>query len=113
MEHLQLTLIETNILGGVSFSLFAVLVGTKVSDVGVRDYIFILTIAVLVTANVLEYWFANSSFVSSCMIGFAIGFLSDDVYLNLKETTPLFVKQIINDVLQGIKDWVHKKVGRD
>ena len=111
MEQI-LTLIEANVLGGVGFALFAVLVGTKVADVGLRDYIFILTIAVLGAANVIEHWFTANSFVTSCLIGFSIGFLADDVYLNLKATVPDFVKQIVNDIFQGVKDWVHKIIGK-
>lgn len=112
MEQI-LTLTETNILGGVCFALFAVLVGTKITDVGLRDYIFILTIAVLGTASVIEHWFLDDSFITSCLMGFSIGFLADDVYLNLKATVPDFVKQILNDVLHSIKVRVGRILGRD
>lgn len=107
-----LALNNVNILSGIAFALFAVLVGTRVKEVGVRNYIFILTIALLGTANIIEHWFLDSSFTTTCLVGFAVGYLADDVYLNLKATIPEFVKHIINDVLQWIKDWVHKTLRR-
>lgn len=106
-----LKLINTNILGGVGFAVFAVLVGTRVTVTGLRDYIFILTIAVLGTASVIEHWFLNSSFITSCLIGFSIGFLSDDIYLNLKATIPDFIKDILSDILNGIKEKLKKFLG--
>lgn len=106
-----LKLINTNILGGVSFALFAVLVGTKVNVIGLRDYIFVLTIAVLGTASVIEHWFLASSFITSCLIGFSIGFLADDIYLNLKATVPEFIKEILNDILDSIKVKIKKFLG--
>lgn len=107
-----LKLINNNILGGVGFALFAVLVGTRVTVTGLRDYIFILTIAVLGTASVIEHWFLNNSFITSCLIGFSIGFLADDIYLNLKATVPEFIKDIMSDILNGIKEKI-KKFFRD
>lgn len=106
-----LKLININILGGVGFALFAVLVGTRVTVTGLRDYIFILTIAVLGTASVIEHWFLDNSFITSCLIGFSIGFLADDVYLNLKATIPEFIKDILSDILKGIKEKLKKFLG--
>lgn len=106
-----LKLINTNILGGVCFALFAVLVGTRINVTGFRDYIFILTIAVLGTASVIEYWFLDSSFITSCLIGFSMGFLADDIYLNLKATLPEFIKDILSDILGGIKEKIKKFLG--
>ena len=106
-----LKLINTNILGGVGFALFAVLVGTRVTVTGLRDYIFILTIAVLGTASVIEHWFLDNSFITSCLIGFSIGFLADDIYLNLKATMPEFIKAILSDILNGIKEKIKKFLG--
>lgn len=103
-----LKLINANILGGVGFALFAVLVGTRVTVTGLRDYIFILTIAVLGTASVIEHWFLDNSFITSCLIGFSIGFLADDVYLNLKATMPEFIKDILREVLDGLKEKLKK-----
>lgn len=106
-----LKIINTNILGGVGFALFAVLVGTRVTATGLRDYIFILTIAVLGTASVIEHWFLDNSFITSCLIGFSIGFLADDIYLNLKATIPEFIKDIVSDILTGIKEKLKKLLG--
>lgn len=106
-----LKLINANILGGVGFALFAVLVGTRVTVTGLRDYIFILTIAVLGTASVIEHWFLDNSFITSCLIGFSIGFLADDIYLNLKATMPEFIKDILSDILNGIKEKIKKFLG--
>lgn len=106
-----LKLINANILGGVGFALFAVLVGTRVTVTGLRDYIFILTIAVLGTVSVIEHWFLDNSFITSCLIGFSIGFLADDVYLNLKATIPEFIKDILSDILNGIKEKIKKFLG--
>lgn len=108
-----LKIINTNMLGGVGFAFFAVIVGTRLTVTGLRDYIFILTIAVLGTAGILERWFSDSSFVTNCLIGFAVGFLADDVYLNLKATIPDFIKDILNDILNGIKDRIKKLFGLD
>lgn len=109
MELLQQ--INANLLGGVGFALFAVLVGTRVTETGIRDYIFILTIAVLGSASVIEHWFMDSSFITSCLTGFSIGFLADDVYLNLKATVPEFVKEILNDIFTGIKERIKRFLG--
>ena len=106
-----LKVINTNVLGGVGFALFAVLVGTRVTITGLRDYIFILTIAVLGTASVVEHWFLDNSFITSCLIGFAIGFLADDIYLNLKATMPEFIKDILHDILDGLKNRIKKFLG--
>lgn len=104
--------INENIIGGVAFALFAVLVGTRPTVVGCRDYIYILVMAVLGSANIIEHWFLHTSFLTSCLIGFCVGFLADDIYLNLKATIPDFVKQIVDDVLQSIKDWIRRVIGR-
>lgn len=106
-----LKLINANILGGVGFALFAVLVGTRVAVTGLRDYIFILTIAVLGTASVIEHWFLDNSFITSCLIGFSIGFLADDIYLNLKATIPEFIKDLLSDILNGIKEKIKNFLG--
>lgn len=111
MEQL-LPQINANVLGGVIFALWAVLIGTKITVTGLRDYIFIITIAVLGTAAVIEQWFLDNSFITSCLIGFSIGFLADDVYMNLKATVPEFVKDILDDVLQAVKDWIRKILNR-
>lgn len=100
--------LNANLLGGIGFALLAVLVGTKVTETGIRDYILILTIAVLSSASVIEHWFMDSSFITSCLTGFSIGFLADDVYLNIKATIPEFVKDIINDVFTGIKERIKR-----
>lgn len=111
MEILQH--ININLLGGVGFALFAVLVGTRVTETGLRDYIFILTIAVLGTASVLEQWFLHKSFTTNCLIGFSIGFLADDVYLNIKATMPDFVKTVITDTFTAARKKVNKFLGID
>lgn len=108
-----LKVINANVLGGVGFALFAVLVGTRVTVTGLRDYIFILTIAVLGTASVIEHWFLDNSFITSCLIGFSIGFLADDIYLNLKATMPEFIKDILRDILNGIKEKIKRFLGID
>lgn len=108
-----LKVINANVLGGVGFALFAVLVGTRVTVTGLRDYIFILTIAVLGTASVIEHWFLDNSFITSCLIGFSIGFLADDIYLNLKATMPEFIKDILSDILNGIKEKIKIFLGID
>lgn len=108
-----LNTINPNVLGGVIFAVFAVLVGTRLSTTGIRDYILIMTIAILGTASVIERWFLTSSIVTSCLVGFAIGFLADDVYLNLKATIPDFVKDILDDLFKGIKDKVRKMIGSE
>lgn len=105
--------INSNILGGIGFALFAVLVGTRVTVIGLRDYILILTIALLGTANVIEHWFMDSHLTTSCLVGFAIGFLADDVYLNIKATVPDFVKEIMTDFFQVIKTKLKKLLGID
>ena len=107
MEQI-LPLIEVNVLGGVGFALFAVIVGTRLVDVGVRDYICILTIAILGAANIIERWFTDGSFITSCLIGFSIGFLADDVYINLKSTMPAFIKDVLSDTLDSLKDKITK-----
>ena len=106
-----LKLINANILGGVGFALFAVLAGTRVTVTGFRNYIFILTIAVLGTASVIEHWFLNDSFITSCLIGFSIGFLADDIYLNLRATMPEFIKDILSDIQNGVKEKIKKFLG--
>lgn len=108
-----LNLINANLLGGVGFAAFAVLVSTRIDAIGVRDYIFVLTGAVLGTASIIEHWFLSSSFVTSCLIGYSIGFLADDVYLNLKATVPEFIKDILNDLLNGLKIKIKKFLGID
>lgn len=108
-----LKFINNNILGGVGFALFAVVVGTRLAITGLRDYICILTIAVLGTASVIEHWFLDNSFITSCLIGFSIGFLADDVYLNLKATMPEFIKDILSDILGGLKDKIKQLFGID
>lgn len=100
-----------NIIGGVCFALFAVLVGTRITTTGIRDYIFIVTIATLGAASVIEHWFINSSIITSCLIGFSIGFLADDVYLNLKATMPQFIKDVINDIMIGVKSKIKSVLG--
>lgn len=107
MELLQ----HINILGGVGFAMFAVLVGTKITETGIRDYVCILTIAVLATASIIEHWFMDNSLITSCLIGFSIGFLADDVFMNLKATIPDFIKEILQDVFASIKARLHKLLG--
>ena len=46
--------IHLNIWGAVAFALLAVVIGTRVRDVGVRNYLFILISASLGSASVVE-----------------------------------------------------------
>lgn len=109
METLQT--ISNNILGGVGFALLAVVLDTRLTITGVRDYIVIVTIAILGAASVIERWFLDSSFITSCLLGFSIGILADDVYINLKTAMPDFIKEIVSDVSTSIKNKVRKFLG--
>lgn len=113
MEQSLQILTNINILGGVGFALFAVLLGTKLKDIGLRDYILVLTFALLGTAGIIERWFLSSSFITSCLVGFAIGFIADDVYLNLRATLPEVIKTLLIDLLQTMKDKLLYFIGKD
>lgn len=106
VEHLNI-----NIVCGVVSAVFAVLVDTRLAATGLRDYLAILSIAILATATVIEHWFLSNTVITSCTVGFCIGFLADDVYRNLKTTMPEFVKQIVDDVLHWAKNWVKRILG--
>lgn len=95
--------LHTNILGGIGLALFAVLVGTNVTRIGFRDYLLIVVLAVLGTASAVEHWFLDSALSTACLVGFSVGFLADDVYMNVKATMPDFIKEMLSDVMNGIK----------
>lgn len=107
----DLTNLHTNILGGIGLALFAVLVGTKMTRVGFRDYLLIVVLAVLGTASAIEHWFLESAFSTACLVGFSVGFLADDVYMNVKATVPDFIKEMVGDVMNGIKQRVKALFG--
>lgn len=111
MDILTLINSNINIVSGVVLAVFAVLVGAKEPTVSLRDYTLILTTAVLSSAGVIERWFEDSSITTSCIVGFSIGFISDDIYLNLKTATPKFIRDVVNDVLTSVEEKIKKFLG--
>ena len=104
--------IHLNIWGAVAFALLAVVIGTRVRDVGVRNYLFILISASLGSASVVEQWFFQSSFLTCCLIGFGFGYLADDVLMNLNATLPEFIKTAVNDFLDWLREWLRRVTNR-
>lgn len=102
----ELNGIHTNLAAGVGFAFFAVLVGTRWSEIGLRDYIIIMVLALLSTAFAIERWFSDGTVVTCSFIGFGIGYLADDVYININATLPDVIKGIIGDGTE----WLHNKV---
>lgn len=96
--------IHINIVAGTASAVFAVLVGTSVSQVGLRNYIMILTAAVLCSFAVVEYLFVPDGKLSlSCLTGFCIGWVADDVLMTLNAAIPPLIRDIANDAAEGIK----------
>lgn len=112
MEN-NLTPFNLNMLLGTCFAVFSVLIGNKITTTELRDFILIVTLAILATTSIIEQWFSNSSMVSTCLIGFSVGFVADDVYLNLKATLPKFIKTLIQDIFEGVKMKVKVFLGLD
>ena len=108
---IELNGIHTNFAAGVGFAFFAVLVGTRWSEVGFRDYIIIMVLALLSTAFAIERWFSDGTVVTCSFIGFGIGYLADDVYININTTLPEFTKKIIGDAADGAHNWIRKILG--
>lgn len=100
--------VHQNVAGAVVCALFAVITGTRPLDVGWRNYALIVAAAFLTAAAVIDYWFLHHGFFICCLIGFAIGYLADDVVLNLNATVPDFVKNSLADVF----DWLRRWLGR-
>ena len=107
----ELNGINLNFAGGVGFAFFAVLVGTRWSEVGLRDYAIIMVLALLSTAFVIERWFSDGTVITCSLVGFAIGYLADDVYININATLPEFTKKIIGDAADGAHNWIRKVLG--
>lgn len=105
---MDIQIINPNIICSVGFSILAAVVGTQPTVIGIRDYIFILIGAALSTAWLIEHWFLDKSILTCCLIGYYVGFLAKDVYLNLKATIPDFIKDILVDILTWIKDRIRK-----
>ena len=100
-----------NTAGCVAFALLAVIIGTRHAEVGWRDYLLIIIGACLAAGAVAENWLQNAAFVLSCLIGFCIGYLADDVLMALNAALPDFVREILRDVSQGIKAKIKKWFG--
>lgn len=109
------TLLHTdkNILGGVGFAILSVIIGTNIFRTGIKDYILILIIAILGTASIIETWFLDKSFITSCLIGFSIGLLVDDIYLNIRDTAEEHMRGIIDATMDGIKERIRRFIGGD
>ena len=97
---------HTNMVAGVGTALFAVLVGTRWSEIGFRDYLIIVVLALLATAFAVERWMNNATSVTCALTGFAVGYLADDVYININATLPDFIKQVVGEGMQ----WLHNKI---
>ena len=102
--------LDVNTIGGVGFAVFAIVVGAKLT-IGVRDYIFILIATVLSTISVIEHLPAGSSLTTSCIVGFSLGLIADDLYLNLKTALPEFIRDTIYEILNGVKHKIKKFLG--
>lgn len=96
--------VHENILGGIGCCLVAIFIGTRLSEVGLRNYALIIAIGVLSTGTIIEHWFLNSSFFTSCLVGFGFGLIADDVYKNIRDTMPDFIKDLFSEITQGGKD---------
>lgn len=99
-------LAHQNVLGGMACAMLAVLIGTHPAQVGWRNYALIVLASLLTTAAVIDYWFLHKGFFISCLIGFAIGYLADDVIVNLNATVPDFVKNSLADVFDWLRRWL-------
>ena len=111
-ELLQKMLAQPNLYGGIACALIAVVLGTRPLSVGWRDYGLIVAAAILTTASVIDYWFIRHGFFVCCLIGFAIGYLADDVITTLNATMPRFIRQAVRDILDWLRDWLTRMLNK-
>lgn len=111
-ELLEKIIANQNVVGGMACALFAVIVGTRPQKVGWRDYALIVAAAIIATAAVIDYWFLNRGFFIACAIGFTIGYLADDVVLNLNATVPEFVSGSLKDILDWLREWLRRLLNK-
>lgn len=110
-DVLPYVLPHKNLIGAVVCALFSVLLNTRFSQVGWRDYVLIVVSALIATA-VVDYWFLQRGFFFACAIGFVIGYLADDVILNLNATVPSFVSGSLNDILDWLRQWLRRLLNK-
>lgn len=111
MDYFTLILGNLNVVVASISSALAVLIGVRLREVGLRTYLLVLLTSLLITAAVIETWFYDASVFKSAAIGWAIGYLADDVILTLESLVPEFVQNTSNDVLTGIKNKINKILG--
>ena len=111
-ELLQKILEHPNLYGGIACALTAVILGTRPHSVGWRDYGLIVIAALLTTASVIDYWFIRPGLFVCCLIGFAIGYLADDVVTTLNATMPRFIRQAVRDILDWLRDWLARMLNK-
>ena len=98
-----------NIIGGAACAAFAVATGTRLNRVGWRNYSLIMAAAILTAAALVDWEIGRRGFFASCLVGFAVGYLADDVVLNLNATLPEFIRGITRDILNWVRDWIFRR----
>lgn len=111
-DLLNLVLQRPNISGAIACALIAVILGTRPHSVGWRDYFLIVFAACITTASVIDYWFMQRGFFVSCAVGFAIGYIADDVITTLNATMPQFIRDAANDILDWLRKWLAKVLNK-
>lgn len=102
-----------NTLVGITSAALAVIVGVKIKDIGLRLYILVMITAILATAAVIESWFTHSTLIKSATVGWVIGYITDDILLTVNTLMPTFVKDLLSEILDGIKIKIERWLGID
>ena len=103
-----LNTIPLNIVCGVLGATLAILIGTSIRDVGLRNYLFILISAVLITASMIEHFFLHLSLLKSGALGWIIGWIADDVIMSMNVLLPEFMRHTVNDFFQSARKIIQK-----
>lgn len=108
MMILEATGIPANVFAGAVSALVAVAVGTRVRDVGWRNYLLVAVSAALAAAALVERYLLGGTLFQSCITGWVIGYLADDVVMTANSIVPEFVRTIAGDTLAGIRKWLRR-----
>lgn len=112
MKWIDLILnLPTNTAIGLVCAMFSMLLKTELKCVGLRNYIFIFVLNLFVTGLVIELFLQGSLWWWCGLAGLMIGWVIEDLYLNLETMLPELISGTIKDVAHGIRETINLKLG--
>lgn len=104
----MMDILQINVAVAMLAAMIAVVIGVNIRELGVRVYTLVLITAMVISSAVIDTWFITDSLVKCAAIGWFIGYATDDFLLTLNAIMPNFIRELVDKILNGIKNKIDK-----